>query len=75
MILINQNKAIEITKDKIRDYRSPILSSLDIEFQKALESGSDTSIIVTKKQELRDMTMLADGKNIDELKIILDNLV
>ena len=74
MITINNDKAISITKDKIREYRKPKLEALDIEFQRALENGSDTSGIVAQKQELRDMTTMADGKSVDELKDILNNL-
>ena len=33
---------------------TPKLAELDIEFQKALESGSSTTDIVAKKQALRD---------------------
>ena len=47
-------KAKEIHKDKIRDARVDKLTALDVEFQKALETGSDTAAIVSKKQALRD---------------------
>lgn len=74
MILINQDKAIEITKDKIRAVRDPKLAALDIEFQKALETGADTTSIVEAKNELRDMTKIADGKTVPELLVILNEL-
>ena len=74
MIVINQDKAIEITKDKIRAVRDPKLSALDIEFQKALEMGADTTAIVEAKNELRDMTKLADNKSVDDLLIIISEL-
>ena len=47
-------KAKEIHKAKIRIARKPKLAELDIEFQKALETSSDTAAIVSKKQALRD---------------------
>ena len=47
-------KAKEIHKAKIRLAREPKLAELDIEFQKALETSSDTAAIVSKKQALRD---------------------
>ena len=47
-------KAKELHKGNIREARTPLLATLDIEFQKALETGADTSVIVTKKQALRD---------------------
>ena len=47
-------KAKEIHRDKIREERQPLLDALDIEFQKALETGASTTDIVSKKQALRD---------------------
>ena len=53
-ITTDMTKAKEIHKTNIRDARTPLLAALDIEFQKALETGADTSTIVAKKQTLRD---------------------
>ena len=47
-------KAREIHKNNIRNARTPKLAELDIEFQKALETSSSTTDIVSKKQALRD---------------------
>jgi len=43
MITINQNKATEITKDAIRAYRKPLLEALDVDFQRATETGAADS--------------------------------
>jgi len=51
---IDMAKAREIHKTNIRVAREPKLAALDVEFQKALETGSDTASIVSKKQALRD---------------------
>ena len=51
---INMAKAREIHKEKIRVARKPLLEALDIEFQKALETGASTTDIIAKKQALRD---------------------
>ena len=51
---VNMAKAREIHKTNIRKARSPKLAELDVEFQKALETGSSTTDIVAKKQALRD---------------------
>ena len=51
---IDMAKAREIHKTNIRDARKPKLAELDIEFQKALETGASTTDIVAKKQALRD---------------------
>ena len=70
-ITINLNKAKDITKDKLRAERAPLLQALDVQFQRALESGSDTTAIVTEKQRLRDITTLADAATTtDELKAL-----
>lgn len=74
MITINTNKAVEITKEAIRAYRKPLLEALDVDYTRATEVGADTTQIVADKQVLRDMTDTADGKNVDELKAIIDNL-
>jgi len=69
MITINLDKAKEITKDRLRIDRKPLLEVQDILFMKAQESGADTSAIVTEKQRLRDITKLADSATtLDELK-------
>ena len=54
IIKTDMAKAREIHKTKIRQAREPLLASLDIDFQRALETGADTSTIVAKKQTLRD---------------------
>lgn len=74
MIKVNNAKAVEITKDAIRRDREPKLQALDVEFNKALETGADTSAIVAQKQILRDATLQANGKTNVELKSIIDGL-
>ena len=46
--------AKEIHKTNIRNARTPKFAELDIEYQKALETGASTTDIVAKKQALRD---------------------
>ena len=57
---IDMAKARDIHKNKIREARTPKLAELDIEFQKALETGSSTIDIVNKKQALRDAPANSD---------------
>ena len=72
-VTINITKAKEIWKDKIRKSRKPKLEELDIEFVKAQETSSDTSAIVTKKQELRDYPAQVDSATTtDEIKAVWD---
>ena len=64
-------KAREIHKDRIRNVRTLKLAELDIEFQKALETGASTTDIVSKKQALRDAPAdsgIAAASDADELK-------
>lgn len=74
LIKINQYKAIEITKEKIRALREPMFKQLDLDFQRALETGSDTTLIVQEKQRLRDLTESANDKTPDELLLVLKQL-
>ena len=71
MITINFDKAKDITKDRLRAERAPLLQAQDVAFQRAMESGGDTSAIVAEKQRLRDITQLADqAQTLDALKAI-----
>jgi hypothetical protein len=71
MITVNINKAQQITKDRLRAERTPLLQAQDVAFQRALEEGADTTAIVAEKQRLRDITQLADqATTLDELKAI-----
>jgi hypothetical protein len=71
MIVINLDKAKEITKERLRVERIPLLQAQDVAFQRALEVGTDTANIVAEKQRLRDITLLVDSATTtDELKKI-----
>jgi hypothetical protein len=71
MIVINVDKAKEITKERLRAERAPLLQAQDVAFQRALEEGADTTAIVAEKQRLRDITQLADtAQTPEELKAL-----
>ena len=68
-ITVNIDKAKVITKDRLRAEREPLLAAQDVLFQRALESGADTTAIVAEKQRLRDITNQVDSMTtVDELK-------
>ena len=68
MITLNLAKEKEITKDRLRLEREPLLEAEDIKFMRAQETGADTSAIVTEINRLRDITKDADScKNTEEL--------
>jgi hypothetical protein len=70
-IIVDINKAKDITKDRLRQEREPLLLAQDVAFQRALESNADTSAIVAEKQRLRDITTLVDTANtVEELKAL-----
>ena len=70
-IIVDIDKAKDITKDRLRQEREPLLLAQDIAFQRALETGADTSSIVAEKQRLRDITKLVDNVNtVEELKAL-----
>ena len=54
IVKIDMAVAKEIHRTNIRNARTPKFAELDIEYQKALETGASTTDIVAKKQALRD---------------------
>ncbi|MDB4514580.1 hypothetical protein N9070_00460 [bacterium] len=68
-IIVNIDKAKDITKDRLRAEREPLLEAQDILFMQAQEQGADTSAIVAEKQRLRDVTDQVDNMTtVEELK-------
>lgn len=61
MITVNIEKAKEITKDRLRKERKPLLEEQDIAYMKAQESGDDTTAIVAEKNRLRNITDTVDS--------------
>lgn len=64
---VSLTKATEITKKRLRSEREPLLAAQDVAFQRALETGADTSAIVAEKQRLRDITNFS-ATTLDELR-------
>jgi hypothetical protein len=75
MIVINFDKAKELTKERLRQERKPLLEQQDVLFQRSLENNADTSAIVAEKQRLRDITNLVNDattlEQLKQLKVIL----
>ena len=71
MITVNIDKAKNITKERLRKERKPLLEAQDILFMQAQESGADTTAIVAEKQRLRDITNSVNScTTTDELKAL-----
>jgi hypothetical protein len=69
MIVVNFDKAVEITKARLRKERTPLLQAQDVAFQRAIEDGNDTTAIIAEKQRLRDITNFT-ATTLDELKAL-----
>ena len=61
VVTVNLAKAKEITKQRLRAERAPLLDAQDVLYMRALEAGQDTTAIVAEKQRLRDVTGLVDA--------------
>lgn len=69
MITININKAKEITKDRLRTERKPLLEALDVEVMKNITDSFRLAEIEAEKQRLRDITKVVDTlSTVEELK-------
>jgi hypothetical protein len=69
VVTVSLIKAKEITKKRLRAERDPLLAAQDVAFQRALESGLPTTVIVAEKQRLRDVPSLADtATTLDSLR-------
>ena len=62
-------KATEITKKRLRAEREPLFAAQDVAFQRAQESGADTSAIIAEKARLRDITNFS-ATTLEELRSI-----
>ena len=71
MIKIDIPKAQEITKDRLRVERTPLLQALDIEIMKNLSDATKLAEIEAEKQRLRDITKVVDTLyTVEELKAV-----
>jgi len=78
MITIDMEKARDIHRDKMRVARAPLLTTLDVAFQRALEQNANTATIVAQKQALRDVTSdpaIEAAQTVDELKAVWPDIL
>ena len=66
-INIDFTKATEITKERLRQERKPLLEAQDVLYMRATEQGAETSAIIAEKQRLRDITKIT-APTLDEVK-------
>ena len=68
-IIVDINKAKEITKDRLRQERKPQLENLDIQMLRNFSNQEFLAQIENKKQILRDATnQIETMTTVDELK-------
>lgn len=58
VLSVNMVSARDAFRNRLRGFRASKLAELDVEFQRALETGADTTDIVARKQYWRDITDL-----------------
>lgn len=58
--------AAEVTKQRLRRERAPLMAELDVAYIRALEAG-DTSAVVAEKERLRNITALVDAVQVGDL--------
>jgi len=69
VVTVSISKAVELTKKRLRAERTPLLAAQDVLFQRAQESGADTTAIVAEKQRLRDITNIT-ATTLDALRAL-----
>lgn len=71
VVRVNLSKAKDVAKERLRFERQPLLEALDVQFQRALETGASTAEVVAEKQRLRDLPALADScTSLDQLRAL-----
>ena len=71
-LTVDMPKAVNITKDRLRAERAPLLIAQDVLMSRAQETGASTVAIIAEKNRLRDVTKLADepGITLEQLKAL-----
>jgi hypothetical protein len=72
-IVIDEAKAIEVTKNKLRAWREAEFKKNDIAIQNAIVDGDDVAKAeaIAHRDYLRNLPNECDGKTLDELKSLL----
>ncbi|WP_422477185.1 hypothetical protein [Pleomorphochaeta sp. DL1XJH-081] len=71
MLKINPEKALVITQERIRAWREEEFKKNDINLQNALVDGTDTTQFVERRNWLRDLPQMCEGKTVEELKAFI----
>ena len=74
MITINNQKAIEMAKNKIRVWRENEFKKNDLDIQNALADNKDATEFIKRRDYLRDLTSQCENKTVDELLELIKTL-
>jgi hypothetical protein len=74
MLRINPEKAVRVAQDLIRRWREGQFEENDINLQNALVDGGDTTPFVERRDWLRDLPQMCEGKTVEELKAFMVEL-
>ena len=74
MIVINNERAIEVAKDKIRVWRESEFKKNDLDIQNALVDNKDATEFIKRRDYLRDLTSQCENKTVDELLELIKTL-
>lgn len=67
-IVVSKQAAIELTMERIRREREPLLATLDIQQLRNLESGTDSTTLIAEKNRLRNLTEGLDKLSLSQLR-------
>ena len=70
-LTFDKQKCVDITNDRLRRERAPLLAELDVQVIRAQETGAETSSLIAEKNRLRDITKIANpSMTLEELKAL-----
>lgn len=77
MLRINNDKAILIAQERIRVWREAAFAQNDVRIQNALADGDEDARLqaVVYRQYLRNLPQQCMGKDLEELKVIMDGVM
>lgn len=71
VVTVNLEKAKEITKNRLRIEREPLLTAQDVAFMRAIETNASVDAVLMEKQRLRDLPALADNcQSLEQLRAL-----
>lgn len=77
MLRINNEKAVAIAQERIRAWRDTAFAKNDVRIQNALADGDEDARLqaVLYREYLRNLPQACIGKDLDELKAIMDGVM